>query len=105
MRKLKLPLSDSLLNIESIFCVGILAPKPLGDPKTCQAWLPQEQIRPLVGPSETEILEALCNSIASEAEFFVRQSKTSHFDRMPGFFVEDVVELFGCSSCENEANR
>ena len=24
-----------------------------------QAWLPQEQIRPLVGPSEQEILEAL----------------------------------------------
>ena len=105
MQKLKLPLSDLLLNVESIFCVGILAPKPLGDPKTCQAWLPQEQIRPLVGPSETEILEALCNSVASEAEFFVRQSKTSRFDRMPGFFVEDVVEFFGCSSCENEANR
>lgn len=56
-----------LLNVESIFCVGILAPKPLGDPRTCQAWLPQEQIRPLVGPSETEILEALCDSVASEA--------------------------------------
>ena len=28
-----------------------------------KAWLPQEQIRPLVGPSETEILEALCKPV------------------------------------------
>lgn len=72
----------------------ILAPTPLGDPKTCQAWLPQEQIRPLVGPSETEILEALCNSVASEAEFFVRQGKTSRFDRMPGCWIFGVFFLW-----------
>ena len=42
--------------------LAFMAPMHRVAPLPRQAWLPQEQIRPLMGPSEQEILEALGGS-------------------------------------------